>query len=314
MPAHPSPSPSNRSLAGIGFMLLGTFMFASNDALGKYLISSYSIGQILLVRSVVALLLIAPFIYKNRAAVFRPQRPGMHLLRVICSTAEVALFYAALYHLPLADVMTFYLAGPIYVTALSALILREQVGWRRWLAVMVGFVGVLIALGPSLGTASLGAMLAVGGSFAYALLIISTRSLSGSGGTTLITWQTVAALVFGIFVAPFSWAPVDMTGFAALALLGAVSMLAHVFINQSLKIAEASTVVPFQYTLIVWALVYGVLFFGDQPQASLLMGAGLIVLSGLFIFLREQKRGKISTATVVPDVAPIQPDRPADRR
>ncbi|SHI46504.1 Permease of the drug/metabolite transporter (DMT) superfamily [Aureimonas altamirensis DSM 21988] len=314
MSSKSSLAPATNSLAGIGLMLFGVFMFASNDALGKFLIATFSIGQILLIRSAAALFMLTPFIWRERATILKPERRGIHVLRMVCSTAEVALFYAALFYLPLADVMTFYLAGPIYVTALSALILREPVGWRRWSAVLVGFVGVVIALGPSFQEASTGALLAIAGSLAYALLIISTRSLSGASGTTLITWQTAGALLFGLVVAPFDWAPIDLTGFALLVLLGLIAMLAHVCVNQSLRLAEASVVVPYQYTLIVWAIVYGTLFFGDEPKPALLAGAVLIIGSGMFIFLREQKKGRAPTATIVPDVATVieedQPPRP----
>ncbi|WP_083507986.1 DMT family transporter [Aureimonas frigidaquae] len=321
MPHTDSPAPlapHGRAAFGIVLMLVGVFMFASNDALGKFLIATYSIGQILLIRSFAALAILSPFIWRERRSVLKPARRHIHIMRAVCSTAEVALFYGALFYLPLADVMTFYLAGPIYVTALSALILKEQVGWRRWSAVLVGFLGVLIALGPTFNQASLGAIIAVAGSFTYALLMISTRFLSHESGTTLITWQTVAALIFGLVTAPFDWTPVDLPGFAALALLGVIAMLAHVCVNQSLRVAEASVVVPYQYTLIVWAIVYGVLFFGDEPRLSLLAGAALIVGSGLFIFLREQRKGR-ATASIAPELATVieepqrhetAPDRP----
>ena len=122
----------------------------------------------MLFRAVVALVLIAPFIWRARAEFKAIPRPGLQLLRVVLSAGEVAAFFAATVYLPLADVITFYLAAPIFVTALSAIFLGEHVGWRRWSAVAVGFCGVLIALKPSAQTMSWPALIALGGSLAFA--------------------------------------------------------------------------------------------------------------------------------------------------
>ena len=287
--------------AGIAFMLFGIALFAANDALGKYLIATYAVGQIILIRSLAALVILVPFIMREGRAILTPERPGLHLVRALGSALESSLFYAALFYLPLAEVMTFYLAGPIYVVALSAIFLKERVGWRRWSAVLVGFAGVLVALGPSLSVNSVGAGLAIIGSFSFAVLITLTRRLSAASGTTLIAWQMAATLIVGSVLAPFAWTAPTGFGLTAICLLGIVSMAAHVCVNRSLAIAEASVVVPYQYTLIIWAIFYGVLFFGDRPTVPLFVGAGLIVASGLFILMRERVRGLPMTAAVVPE-------------
>ncbi len=271
-------------------MLLGCFMFSVNDAMGKWLVGTYSVGQVLLLRSISALLILVYFLRRvDLRSVVRPERPGLHFLRAAGSALETGFFYWALSYLPLANVMTFYLAGPIYVTALSALILKERVGWVRWSAVLVGFGGVLIALGPDLASAGWPALIAVAGSFCYALLMISTRILSGAGETTLITWQTVMALLFGAILAPMHWVAPTSFDLGFLFLLGIVAMAAHAAVNRSLLLAPASTVVPYQYTLIVWALLFGVVIFNETPRTSMLIGAAVITASGVFIFLREQR-------------------------
>src|SRR5882672_11571366 len=141
-------------LAGIGLMLLSIFMFSFGDALGKFMVATYSVGQLLWLRACAALLVLLPMMWKQRAAFSHLERPWLQLLRVTLSTIEVAAFFVAVVYLPLADVITYYLACPIFVTASSAVILREQVGWRRWSAVVAGFCGVLIALQPSAQTVS----------------------------------------------------------------------------------------------------------------------------------------------------------------
>ena len=125
-------SPSS-ALAGIGFMLAGIALFSVNDALGKWLVLDYSVGELLLIRSAAALLLLTPLIRNTGVAAFTaaPQ-PALQVARVVLSALEVAMFFWAVSYLPLADTVTFYLAGPIYVTALSVVLLGERVGWRRW--------------------------------------------------------------------------------------------------------------------------------------------------------------------------------------
>ncbi|TIP32093.1 MAG: DMT family transporter, partial [Mesorhizobium sp.] len=133
----------NVLLAGILLMLAGDFMFALNDAMGKWLVASFSVGQVVLVRSIGAFLVLGPMIANQGAGkLFQVERPVLQVLRVAATTLDTGLFYAAVVYLPLADVMSFYMAGPIYVAALSHLLLGEKVGWRRWLAILVGFCGV----------------------------------------------------------------------------------------------------------------------------------------------------------------------------
>ncbi len=274
-------------------MLIGIFFFALNDALGKWLIATYSVGQLLLVRSVAGLVLLTPFIQRAGWQAFTgAPRPFVQLLRTIFATFEVACFYWALAYLPLADVMTFYLAGPIYVTAISPFILGEKIGWRRWLAVLAGFAGVMIALNPSAQSLTPASMVALAGSFAFSMLMIATRLVRGTSDIVLVTSQTVGALAFGAAAAPFTWVSLNGRDTALLLLLGATAMVAHVCINRALKLAPASVVVPYQYTTIVWAILLGYIFFGDIPAPAMLAGAAIIIVAGIYIFAREARAAK----------------------
>jgi len=192
----------------------------------------------------------------------------------------------------LADVMTFYLAGPIYVTAMSPFLLGERVGWRRWLAVLAGFAGVMIALGPTAGSLSAPALIAIAGSFLFSLLMVCTRLVRGTSDLYLVTTQTIGALVFGLFTAPFVWVPLHLRDTLLLVLLGVTAMVAHMCINRALKLAPASVVVPYQYTTIFWAILLGYIFFGDIPRIAMLTGAAIIIAAGIYIFLRERKAAK----------------------
>jgi S-adenosylmethionine uptake transporter len=188
-------------------MLLGVLLFALNDTMGKWLLGTYAVGQLMLVRSVAGLCVMAPAIQRVGLSGFRgAPRPGLQVLRAACSTLEASLFFWGVSTLPLAEVMTYYMAGPIYVTALSPLLLGERVGWRRWAAIVAGFCGVVLALHPSPGSLSFGAVCALLGSFFYALFLITTRKLAAVSGTILMTGQLLSSLIFGAaFVLVYGW-------------------------------------------------------------------------------------------------------------
>jgi drug/metabolite transporter (DMT)-like permease len=291
--------------AGVALMLLGCFVFSLNDTLGKWLVATYSVGQLLLIRSVAAMAVLAPFLMRGGVVrEFREApRPGLQVLRIVLSSCEVGLFYWAVAYLPLADVVTFYLAGPIFVTGLSALFLKEQVGWRRWSAVLIGFAGVVIAMRPSAASFTWPALIALTGCLFFSFLMIVTRTVRGTSDLVLVTGQMLGTLTLGVFLAPIGWVTPDARGFSLLALLGIVAMFAHILVNRSLKLAPASVVVPYQYTFILWAIVFGYFVFGDVPDAPLLIGAAIIVAAGIFIFRREQVRAVKNDAGIPPPAA-----------
>jgi drug/metabolite transporter (DMT)-like permease len=279
-------------LAGIGLMLLGVFMFSFGDALGKFMVATYSVGQLLWLRACAALLVLAPMVWQQRAVFSDLERPWLQLLRVTLSTIEVAAFFIATVYLPLADVITYYLACPIFVTALSGLVLREQIGWRRWSAVLIGFCGVLIALRPSSQTVSWPALIALAGSTSFALLMLITRSLRATPDIVLASTQFVGTFALGALLSPIGWVNPSLGSLGLFALAGCISVSALMCVNRSLKLAPASVVVPYQYSMIVWAVMFGYLVFGDVPPISTIVGAAIIIGAGFYIFLREQRLGR----------------------
>ncbi|MGF6174912.1 DMT family transporter [Ensifer sp. 4252] len=289
----------NAARTGVIIMLLGMLMFSLNDVMGKWLVATYSVSQLMVIRSIAALLVLSPFILKRGLrSMLQVERPWLQALRSLLFAVDASAFYFAVAYMPLADTMTYWLAAPIYVAAASPFLLGEKVGWRRWTAILVGFAGVVIALEPSKDTFSLPALIALVGSAAFAFALMLGRTLRSTPDTTLVFWQVIGALVFslvGVAANPAGWAPVDGEALLQLGMLGIVAMLAHILVNRALKLADAATVVPLQYTLLLWAVVFGWWFFGDTPRLTVIIGAGLIVASGLFIFFREQqlkKRGR----------------------
>lgn len=271
-------------------MLLGILMFSLNDVMGKWLVATYTVGQVLLLRSAAGLAVLLPFVIRQGVMrTLRPQRRGLQMLRVALGSGEVALFYLAVSYLPLADTMTIWLAAPVWAAVLAALLLGERVDAGRWVAIAAGFAGVAIALDPTGASLSMPALLALLGSLLFAGMMIAGRQLRATPDVTLVAWQTLGALLMGLVLLPFGWVTPTWADAGLLGLLGIVAMVAHLCVTRSLKLAEASVVVPYQYTLIVWALVFGWLVFGDWPTPSMLAGSALIVAAGIALLALERR-------------------------
>lgn len=288
-PARPIRAGLSPAALGILLMLAGMFLFSVNDAIGKWLVATYSVGQVLLIRSAAALLVLLPFLWRrDLRTLLVVERPGIQAARVAFSTGEVFCFYLAVTHLPLADVMTFWMAAPLCVAAVAPLLLGERVGLIRWLSTTAGFAGVLIALEPFRAGMGLGwpVLVAFLGMACFAAMVVTGRQLRRTPDTTLVFWQICGALLAGLLISPWAWAPPTLPDLALLGLLGVVAMLAHVCVNRALKLAPANVVAPFQYTLLPWAVLLGWLFFGDLPRLAMLLGASIIVAAGLLMVLR----------------------------
>ena len=279
---------SSGAVTGVLLFSLGIFFFAVNDALGKWLVGSYAVGELLLLRSVGALIVLGPMLWLTRPDLDIRDEWPIHLLRVACMAADTFAFYFATRTLPLADVMTFYLAAPLIITALSLPILGEAVGAFRWGAVWVGFAGVLVALRPSGAAVSSTALIALFGSFMFACAITITRKLRRTHWLTLTTWQFVGAGVVGALASPGVWVTPTALDLGRMFSVGSVSMACFVCITRALNLAPASLLAPFQYASFVWAVILGWAVFGDIPTVPVLIGSGIIVASGLAALARER--------------------------
>ena len=275
---------------GFGLMLADMFLFALNDAIGKLLVATYSVGQVLLIRSAFAALVLLPFVWRMGVPrLVGVARPRLQALRVLFSTAEVFCFYWAVQFLALADVMTYWLAAPICVAVLSPFILHEGLTWRRWAAIAVGFGGVLVALSPTGAGELWPTVVAMVGTFCFAMMLVTARFLRGTPDVALVFWQTAGAGLAGLVLSVFDWTPPSGPDFALLGLLGVVAMLAHVCVTRALKLADAALVSPLQYTLLPWAVLFGWLMFGDVPGAATLLGGAIIIGSGLYLFFTAHR-------------------------
>ncbi|AOF94097.1 DMT family transporter [Sinorhizobium sp. RAC02] len=285
--------PDNRHAltVGIGLVIIGYFLFALNDVVAKFLVASFGVGQVLTIRAIGAFAVLVPLARQQGEHPFRNvHRPLVQILRALLITLDTALFYAAVVYLPLADVMTFYMAGPIYMTVASHFLLGERAGWRRWSAVLLGFIGVVVALDPSTSAFSTPAWFALIGGLAYALTLVLNRSLARTGDATLGIYQGLATFILAGAASVFDWRPFTMAEGASMLLLGVIGAFAHLVVTRSLKLAPVSILAPFQYTLLLWGMLFGFLFFGDIPGPNMIVGSAIIAVAGLFISHRKARK------------------------
>jgi S-adenosylmethionine uptake transporter len=277
---------------GVGLYLLGVGLFAINDALGKWLVKDYGVGQLMMLRSVGAVIVLAPMMLSLRGKLIEPRRAPLQLLRILCAAVDTFAFYYATRFMPLADVMTFYMATPLIVTALSAPLLGENVERFRWIAVLVGFIGVIIALRPSPQMFSWTAPLALFGAVMFALSQTITRELRDVHWLPLVLWQFIGSGLIGAATVPFAWTTPTAFDLGLMALVGAVSMLCFVFIVRALALTRAAVLAPLQYSAILWAALMGWLVWRDAPTLPIVLGNVVIIGSGLYVAARGKMVGE----------------------
>ena len=285
-----SPRPVSNGL-GILLFLTGVFFFAVNDALGKWLVADYSVAQLMLLRTTGAGAVLGLLIWNTRPSLRLKGQWGLHILRVGCMTGDTFAFYFATRDLPLADVMTFYMAAPLIITALAVPLLGERVGLHRWSAVVIGFVGVVIALQPTSASFSGSAGVALFGAAMFAFAITITRKLRDTHWLPLVTWQFVGAGVVGAVLSPLDWVAPSHSDLALMFLVGIVAMVCFICITKALAIAQASVLAPFQYTAIVWAALLGWIVWDDIPTYPIAIGNVIVIASGLYVSYRERVKG-----------------------
>ena len=276
---------------GVGLYLLGVGLFAINDALGKWLVKDYGVGQLMMLRSIGAVIVLAPAILSLRVKLIDPRQAPLQVLRILVAAIDTFAFYYATRFMPLADVMTFYMATPLIVTALSAPLLGEKVERFRWIAVLIGFAGVIIALRPSPQMFSWAAPLALFGAVMFALSQTITRELRGVHWLPLVLWQFVGGGLIGAATVPFAWTTPSAFDLGLMALVGAVAMVCFIFIVRALALARAAVLAPLQYSAILWAALMGWLVWRDAPTPPIIIGNAIIIGSGLYVAARGKMVG-----------------------
>jgi drug/metabolite transporter (DMT)-like permease len=302
----------DRPLHGIGFVLVAASVFPVQDVIIKGLSGRYPALQIVFVRSLVALALYAWLLWRERdAATFPPDRPWLHAARGALGLVSFTSYYMALAAMPMATVTAVAFAAPLFVTVLSARVLGEPVDRSSWLAVLVGFVGVLVVLRPGARTFEPAALLALLSALTYASSQTITRELgrTNSGASIAFTSTLVAvavAAVSGLVAGGGDrgadlhpslaflvrgWAAPSWGDFGRMILCGLISGVGMYCFTQGYRVAPPSTVAPFEYVMIGWSALWGYVFWGDVPGPTTLVGVVATVAGGVYV-LQHQARSQ----------------------
>lgn len=278
-------------LSGIALMTLATATFACADALSKVLVADYPVLQVVWLRQVAALAVWAPVIlWVGGRDVWRTARPGMHAVRAVLHLASAVCFHLALTRVPLAEATALFYVEPLLLTALAVPLLGEKVGIRRWIAVVVGLLGMLLLVRPGSGEASLWYLFPLASAVVFALYEILTRKAGfGDRPMTSFVWLLGGMIVVLAPAVPFVWQPLDQRALL-LALLGIISGGAQFLMIFALARAPASVLAPLRYSHLVWATLLGVAIFSALPDGWSLAGMAIIVGAGLYVWHRERRR------------------------
>jgi drug/metabolite transporter (DMT)-like permease len=289
---NPATADASASLRAILLTLATSIGFAAMNGTNKYLTLDYPVIEVVWGRftfATIGILLVAAWRPGWRALV-RTARPGIQALRSALMISSTLLFIGALSVLPLAEVEAINFAGPFFVVALSAPLLRERVPGVLWIAVIIGFVGVLVIIRPGAGVLSWAALMPVGVAFLYAVFQIVTRRIGGADSAiTSLFYSGLLGLVVASLAAPFVWRWPDLKGWLLMAQAGLLAAGSHFMLIKALDLAPASLLQPFTYTQLVAAVIIGYVVFGNVPDLWTWIGSAIVVGSGLYVLWRQRR-------------------------
>lgn len=282
--------------------------FTVNDTITKAVSSELNIGEILLVRGAFAIVLVAALAwYRDALRSFSALLIWPVGLRVIGEIGGTLTYLAAISQIPLANASAIFQALPLVITLGAALVFGEPVGWRRWLAIAAGFIGVLVIVRPGAEGFSQPALLALASVGFCAVRDLATRRIPKHLPTvfiTLLTTVTVTTAGAVVLVPLGGWQAPSGHALGLLTFAAVLILIGYQCIIVSLRSGDISAVAPFRYTALPWAMLTGYLAFGHKPDAAMLAGAAIIVVSGLYAFYRERKRDKLRPAATGPGLPP----------
>jgi len=287
------------NLKGIVFLMLASFVFALMALLIKLLGQHLHITQILLVRQIGMVIMVAPAMLRNFPAALRSERPGLQLMRICCALVAMLCGFTAIIHMPLAEATAIFFAKSFFVTIFAVFFLAEFVGVYRWGAVLVGFAGVLIMLQPGTDNFSIYGILSLVGAAGAAGVMILLRLLSRSdSAVTIMTYGSFGVGLVMLVPGIYFWQPPTASEWFLLAAVGVVSYFGQKCNIFAYKHGEASLLASLDYVRLLWATLFGFLVFDQFPGLSTWFGAAIVITAAIFTIYREarRKRGWTSAA------------------
>jgi len=291
LPAAAPQEVEERPLAAIGLVLLSLVLFSGLDACSKVLVASYSPILITWGRYAANLVLLLPFFWWAGPRPFATAGIGLQVGRGIAMGGSSVLFIAGLAKMAMADATSVAFAAPLIVTALSIPFLGEKVGIRRWSAVAVGFVGVMIIVQPGSSTFHPASLFPLGSAACWAAGLVITRRIKTRDATfTTLLYTTIVAFLIATAFLPWVWEPLPLHAILLIALMGVLSSAGQYFLLLGYQRGPASLLAPFSYMQIITSTFWGAVLFGTWPGANTLIGAAIVVASGLYVLHRERGR------------------------
>jgi len=288
----------NHVVRGIMFMIGATVMFAISNALSKWVVAIYPVGEVMFARSLSSLIVCSAFMLPvTGLAVFATQRVRDHLARGLSQAISQTFTVIAFSLMPLAGAVAINFSAPLFSGLVSVVWLKERAGAARWGTLLAGFVGVLIVVQPGADSFQLGALFALANAVMYGSVTVAVRGMSKTeSANTLLMWQMVTLAVFHAFLLVFGFRWPTPQHAVLLGSMGVANAAAQYLWTKALHAAPATAVSPFYYFLLVWSLILGFVVWGDIPTMSLLVGSGIVVASGLFLLLYEAQRETVTPA------------------
>ncbi|TIQ20803.1 MAG: DMT family transporter [Mesorhizobium sp.] len=298
------------NLRGALFMVVAMSGFTLNDAITKVASESMNMAQVMLIRGAFASLFVGLLAWQRGAlALSGSMLQPMIAARVAGEAGATVSFLIALAHLPIANVSAVLQALPLAVTMGAALVFNEGVGWRRWLAIAIGFAGVLIIVRPGFEGFSIYSVLALACVACCAVRDLATRRIPQAIPTLLVSTTTALAMTMlgaALLLPMGGWTPMTGESTASLAMAAVLVVIGYQFIIMAMRMGDISFIAPFRYTALLWSILLGLFVFGDVPDLPMILGASVIVGSGLYALYRERIVGRRKTAaeSAGPDMAP----------
>jgi len=273
-------------------MLLGVAVLTANDALLKWMTGGYHVGQIMFCRGLFVFIPLALLIWRGGGLrSLHTDNPKGHLIRALLVILGTFLFVSGLKHLPLTDAIAIAFAGPLFIAALAPPLLGEYVGWRRWMAVLSGFIGIVIIMRPGGGVFQWAALFPLAASLTGAFRDILTRGMSETEtSVALLFYTSLGVVLASMVISPFVWQPVPFADWGWFAVNGFLIGSAHFLMIETFRYGEAALVAPFKYSGAVWAAIFGYFIWGDIPDLGTVMGVTVVVVAGIYILHRERVR------------------------
>ena len=278
---------------GILLMIITTIVFASQDGLSKYLATEYNVYMVVMIRYWFFAAFVISMSSRRTGGIKRVAKtksPILQIFRSVILVAEMCITIPAFTLLGLAETHAIFASYPLIIAMLSGPILGEYVGWRRWLAISFGFIGILIILNPGNGIFSPYALVPLAGAILFALYGLLTRYVGqyDSSSTSFFWTGVVGSIAMTVGGLNF-WDPVSKSDWSIMLLLSASGVVGHYLLIKCYEVAEASAVQPFAYLQLIWASMIGIIIFGEQITTNVLIGACIVVGAGLFTLWRERK-------------------------